>query len=75
MYLLSISVADGSLKSLEMVPIQIRNFRLNRVMRADAEWIWRTTSHECQPLGNSVGLGGDNTLSLAPMAVAVNKER
>jgi poly-gamma-glutamate synthesis protein (capsule biosynthesis protein) len=68
MYLLTISCSDGKLLTLEMVPFRIRNFRLNRVDRADAEWVARRMDEQCRRFGGSAALGRDNSLSFAQLA-------
>ena len=53
MYFPTIRIDDGMLVSLEMVPLQIRNMRLNRASRADAEWLASTLNREGKPSGNT----------------------
>lgn len=65
MYFPTIRIEDGSLLSLDMVPLQIRNMRLNRASRADAEWLASTLDREGKALGTRVRLGPDNVLQLA----------
>jgi poly-gamma-glutamate capsule biosynthesis protein CapA/YwtB (metallophosphatase superfamily) len=64
MYFPTIRIVDGMLVSLEMVPFQIRNMRLNRASRVDAEWLANTLNREGKPLGTRVGLGTDDVLRL-----------
>ncbi len=64
MYFPTIRIDDGMLLSLEMVPLQIRNMRLNRASRADAEWLAGTLNREGRPLGTGVRLGSDDVLRL-----------
>ncbi len=64
MYFPTIRIDDGMLVSLEMVPLQIRNMRLNRASRADVEWLARTLNREGKPLGTCVRLGSDDVLRL-----------
>jgi len=65
MYFPKVRIDDGTLVSLEMVPLQIRNMRLNRASREDAEWLARMLNREGKEFNTSVRLGPDNVLSLA----------
>lgn len=64
MYFPTVRLDDGTLVSLEMVPLQIRNMRLNRASRADAEWLGSTLTREGEPLGTRIRLGTDDVLRL-----------
>jgi poly-gamma-glutamate capsule biosynthesis protein CapA/YwtB (metallophosphatase superfamily) len=64
MYFPTIRIEDGALVSLEMVPLQIRNMRLNRASRADTEWLARTLDREGKALNTRVRLGPDDVLRL-----------
>ena len=66
MYLVTFSLADGRLKAMEMVPFRLRNFRLNRVDGADAEWIRHRLERACRSFPVTVSLHPDNTLSIGP---------
>ena len=54
MYFPTVQAEDGALASLEMVPLQIRNMRLQRASRADTEWLARTLNREGKPLQTGV---------------------
>lgn len=64
MYFPTLRGSDGTLARLDMVPLQIRNMRLNRVSRADAEWLANVLNREGAPFGSGVALGRDNSLAL-----------
>ncbi len=64
MYFLSLAPSSGGLAGCEMVPLQIRNFRLNRASREDARWLQHVLNREGEGLGTSVELGDDNALLL-----------
>jgi poly-gamma-glutamate capsule biosynthesis protein CapA/YwtB (metallophosphatase superfamily) len=64
MYFPKVRIEDGSLVSLEMVPLQIHNMRLNRASHADAEWLARTLDREGKALNTRVRLGPDDVLRL-----------
>lgn len=67
MYFADIEPATGNLAALEIIPLQIRNFRLNRPARPDIEWLQGTLQRECLRLGTSIVLdpGGRLVLSLS----------
>ena len=62
MYLATLDPARGTLVRLEMVPFETRRLRLDRVSRADAEWLRDTLDRECGKLGARVELGADDAL-------------
>jgi poly-gamma-glutamate synthesis protein (capsule biosynthesis protein) len=64
MYFPTVSIGDGTLQSLAMVPLQIRNMRLCGALRADAQWLEATLKREGDPFGTHVRLGADNVLQL-----------
>ena len=64
MYFPTVRIDDGALVSLEMVPLQIRNMRLNRASRVDAEWLAHTLDREGKALNTRVRLGPDDVLRL-----------
>ena len=64
MYFPTIRAADGTLVSLQMVPLQIRNMRLQRASRVDAEWLASILDRECEAFGTGIALGSDDVLRL-----------
>jgi poly-gamma-glutamate synthesis protein (capsule biosynthesis protein) len=66
MHLVTMSTAGRELAALDMMPFRISNFRLHRLARLDADWVWRKMSEECRRFGGTVSLGPDNCLSIAP---------
>lgn len=62
LYLARVDSAEGTLVGLEMVPFQIRNFRLNRAHRKDAEDLARTLHRECSRFGGHVWLNNEGSL-------------
>lgn len=54
MYFLNLNTADGTLKSLEMIPTRVRNFRVQRASSEEAQWIKNTLNREGGPLGTHV---------------------
>jgi poly-gamma-glutamate capsule biosynthesis protein CapA/YwtB (metallophosphatase superfamily) len=64
MYFPRVDAETGKLVSLEMVPMQMKKFRLNRPSRQDVMWLRETLSREGQPLGTRVTTGDGDTLVL-----------
>ena len=53
-YVAEIQLADGRLRSLELLPYRIRGFRLWRAAREDAKWLHAMLQRECGPFGLNV---------------------
>jgi poly-gamma-glutamate synthesis protein (capsule biosynthesis protein) len=64
MYLVTVQPSSGKLVRFEMVPFQIKRFRLNHVSREDARWLQRTMHRECAKFGGHVKLNETNHLEL-----------
>jgi poly-gamma-glutamate synthesis protein (capsule biosynthesis protein) len=64
MYFPTLRAADGTLVSLEMVPLKIRNMRLHRASSTDAEWLASILNREGKALHTGVALGFDGVLRL-----------
>lgn len=64
MYFPELDPATGKLLALHMVPMQVKNFRLNHMKADDVEWLARVLSRECQKLGTDIKLNEDYTLKL-----------
>ncbi len=64
MYFVSIARPEGRLVGLDMTPLRIRNFRLNRASRDDARWLRDTLTREGRRFGTGAELRDDNTLAL-----------
>lgn len=62
MYFADIDAKSGDLVALEMVPLQIRRFRLEHALRKDAEWLAHTLDRESAPFGVGVRLDRNGTL-------------
>ncbi|MGB8933036.1 MAG: CapA family protein, partial [Anaeromyxobacteraceae bacterium] len=56
MYFTDIEPASGNLAALEIVPLQIRHFRLNRASSQDVEWMLQTLQRECLRFGTGIVL-------------------
>ncbi|WP_414473881.1 CapA family protein [Microvirga sp. M2] len=65
MYFVSMNVVTGDLMSLEMTPLQIRRFRLNRATHEDAGWLQRRLDRECRRFGGRIILGPGDRLILS----------
>ena len=64
MYFPTICRDDGMLTGLEMVPLCIRNMRLNRADRADAQFLTDILNRQGETFGTRVLLVTDNVLKL-----------
>jgi poly-gamma-glutamate synthesis protein (capsule biosynthesis protein) len=64
MYFVTFDPSAGRLVRLEMTPLRIRRFRLNRVSREEAHWLRDTLHRECAKLGTRVGSTADDRLRL-----------
>lgn len=53
-YLPTLDAQTGELEQLEMIPMQIRNFRLHHASAADRDWITRRLDRECSRFGRHV---------------------
>lgn len=62
MYFPSLKVSSGKLLGLEMIPLQIRNFRLVHATRADAIWLRDTLSREGGRFGTGAEITDQNRL-------------
>lgn len=59
LYLPTVDSSTGELQQLEMIPLQIRNFRLNHASAADRDWLCRTLDRECGRYGGRVLVSAD----------------
>jgi poly-gamma-glutamate synthesis protein (capsule biosynthesis protein) len=64
MYFPTVDPLTGELVRLQMVPTQIRYFKVNRAVRADAAWLADTLNREGKRLGTRVELDEENRLTL-----------
>ncbi len=65
MYFVNVDSSTGDLLDLQMTPMKIRNFQLNRASRADARWLRDILCREGNKLGTRVRLNENNSLTLA----------
>lgn len=68
MYFVDLEPGSGKLAALEIVPLQIRQFRLVRPSRQDVDWVWQTLDRESRPFGTSVATTGESRLAVAWLA-------
>lgn len=59
MYLPTIETGDGRLTRLELVPFQIKNFRLNRASNEDARWLCDILNREGKEFGTAFELASE----------------
>lgn len=65
MYLPELDGTDFRLLSLEMVPMQIRRFRVNRSSSRDATWLYQAMARESAKFGTKVELRADGRFGVA----------
>jgi poly-gamma-glutamate capsule biosynthesis protein CapA/YwtB (metallophosphatase superfamily) len=64
MYFVRMDPVTGNLVDLQMTPTHIKNFKVNRASKTDAQWLRDTLNREGKKLGTRVELNEDNTLTL-----------
>lgn len=64
MYFLSVAVPSGELVHCRMAPMRIKNLRLNRASKEDAEWLRKVLSRVGERLGTAVESRDDGRLEL-----------
>lgn len=64
MYFADIDPVSGELVALEIVPLQIRQFRLARPSREDSDWVRQTLDRESQKFGAGIVQRSDGRLAL-----------
>ncbi len=67
-YLVEMDTGSGRLAGLEMVPLQMRQFRLHRASEQDARWLAETLHREGAALNTSVQWRDDNVLVVGEFA-------
>ncbi|MCA6100847.1 CapA family protein [Bradyrhizobium australafricanum] len=65
MYFADLDATDGCLHALNLIPLQIRNFRLSIPARRDIEWIRQTLDRECRKFEARLVLGSEGQLAVA----------
>jgi len=64
MYFAELAHTSGKVVAVDMVPLQIRRFRLTRASRVDADWLMRTLDRESGKFGTRVVCSSRGTLGL-----------
>ncbi|MGH8762258.1 MAG: CapA family protein [Nitrosospira sp.] len=64
MYFVSVDRSTGRLISLQMIPMQVKHFRLNRTSREDTVWLRDILNREGKKFGTGVERDADNILTL-----------
>ena len=62
MYFVDIEAESGDVAALELAPLQIRRFRLEHALPADADWLARMLDRESAPFGVRVRKDPEGTL-------------
>jgi poly-gamma-glutamate capsule biosynthesis protein CapA/YwtB (metallophosphatase superfamily) len=65
MYFVDIDRANGDLRAAEIVPLQIRQFRLARPASTDVDWVRQTLARESRQFGTGVALAPQGRLTLS----------
>lgn len=55
---------DGTLQSLEMIPVRVDRFQLQRATEEDGEWLRKILDRECSQFGHSVEKSSEGNLAL-----------
>jgi poly-gamma-glutamate synthesis protein (capsule biosynthesis protein) len=64
MYFASFDADTGNISKLKIVPMQIKNFKLNYAGRNDAEWIKNILNREGKAFDTKFKLLSDNSIEL-----------
>ena len=64
MFFPKLDLETGDLLSLQLVPMQMRRFKLNHASRRDSQWLCDTINRICRPFQLRVTLNSDHTLVL-----------
>jgi poly-gamma-glutamate capsule biosynthesis protein CapA/YwtB (metallophosphatase superfamily) len=64
MYLPMVDLRQGRLVEARLVPLRARQFRLNRVSTADAQWLANLLNQLGRRFGTRVQMEGDNSMTL-----------
>jgi poly-gamma-glutamate capsule biosynthesis protein CapA/YwtB (metallophosphatase superfamily) len=64
MYLVKVDANTGQLVEVRLVPMQSRRFRLNRVSRTDAHWLWNLLNELGKPFATEAQLEADASIVL-----------
>ena len=62
MYFADLEPTSGTLHALELVALQIKNFRLFRPSRHDVEWVQQTLDRESRRFGTRITFDADQNL-------------
>jgi poly-gamma-glutamate capsule biosynthesis protein CapA/YwtB (metallophosphatase superfamily) len=65
MYFAQVERVSGNVAELDMVPLQIRRFRLNRASDEDVDWLMRILDRESQRFGRRIVCRQRGTLTLS----------
>jgi poly-gamma-glutamate synthesis protein (capsule biosynthesis protein) len=65
MYIGDFDAEGGGLAALDLVPLQVRQFRLVRPSGDDADWLRQTLDRECRKFGAGVAPGPDGRFALS----------
>lgn len=64
LYVASIDAASGDLVALQLIPMRVRQMRLQRASHSDAEWLRKTIEHTSRRFGTRVTTGSSDLLEV-----------
>lgn len=64
MYFAALDPVSGDLAALHLTPTKIKNFKINRAARSEAQWLREVLNREGRRLGTRVDLSPNQTLTL-----------
>jgi poly-gamma-glutamate capsule biosynthesis protein CapA/YwtB (metallophosphatase superfamily) len=65
MYFADIDPRSSDLVALELVPLQIKRFQLDRVASENVNWLQQTLDRESRPFGARVGIAPEGKLAVS----------
>lgn len=66
LYFATIDPSNGEIVRLEMTPLRLARFRLNRASQEEARWLQQTLQRECAKFGTRVEATAEGRLTLLP---------
>lgn len=70
MYFVTLDPNSGELVSTQIVPLQMKNFRLSYASREDIQWVYHIFNRTSHPLNTQVILNPDGSLSVKSLPVS-----
>ncbi len=73
LYLIHTDPAAGELISLRMIPVCVRQMRLERASQTDAEWLRQTIEHTSRRFGTRVAARSDDLLEILSLHADIHR--